>query len=89
MSNLIKRLRSIQDHSDIQFLGGDLVKEAADEIELLQAELQAEVKYWEDKKTHEAMDCYVDNKELDRLRGLVKEAYVCLLYTSPSPRDRS
>ena len=43
--------------------------EVADEIDLL----RDKVKHWEDKETHEAMSCYVDNKELDRLRGIIRQ----------------
>jgi len=72
--NMITKLRKSAHTSDL--LGargaGSLARGAADEID----RLRAEVKHWEDKEAHEGMSCYVDNKELDRLRALVKEAYI-------------
>jgi len=70
--NMITKLRKSAHTSDL--LGargaGSLARGAADEID----RLRAEVKYWEDKEAHEGMSCYVDNKELDRLRDQVDAA---------------
>lgn len=34
--------------------------------------LRERVEYWENKEAHEAMQCYVDNKELERLLEIKK-----------------
>ena len=49
-------LGTILDHENRS--GGDECFEAAELIK----DLKAEVKKWEDKEAHEAMDCYVDNE---------------------------
>ena len=34
-------------------------------------------------------DQYLDNMDIERERGITIKAQSCLLYTSPSPRDRT
>ena len=50
----------------------------------MHGDLEPEEHHWGDE-THHVNDLWED---MDRLNSLYEELMCCLLYTSPSPRDR-